>query len=279
MCNSLLDPKTDYIFKQIFGQPDYVEVLISFLNALFKGKPHIQSIELENSEITKILKDNKSSRLDVRARADNNIELDIEIQCANTGEIPERALHCTANLFPQNLKEGESYKRNKVIAIWILGENVTSRIDAISEAYMTFQPSKSDNYDILSENERIFFIELKKFNPQNADRRDLLNTWLAFLQAPDLMDSSWKETPEVTKAMDRLKYISADDEIRAIADLRRKDQNNRISEKTVAREEGENKKAIEVAKNMLVDGMSVELVVKYSGLSIEEVKRLRLLKK
>ena len=159
MCNSLLDPKTDYIFKQIFGQPDYVEVLISFLNALFKGKPHIQSIELENSEITKILKDNKSSRLDVRARADNNIELDIEIQCANTGEIPERALHCTANLFPQNLKEGESYKRNKVIAIWILGENVTSRIDAISEAYMTFQPSKSDNYDILSENERIFFIE------------------------------------------------------------------------------------------------------------------------
>ncbi|MDR0640114.1 MAG: Rpn family recombination-promoting nuclease/putative transposase, partial [Holosporales bacterium] len=33
----LLDPKLDYIFKTIFGTEDRKPLLISFLNALFKG--------------------------------------------------------------------------------------------------------------------------------------------------------------------------------------------------------------------------------------------------
>lgn len=35
-----------------------------------------------------------------------------------------------------------------------------------------------------------------------------------------------------------------------------------------------NEKAVEITKKMLADGMSVKLAAKYSGLSIEEIKRL-----
>ena len=81
--------------------------------------------------------------------------------------------------------------------------------------------------------------------------------------------------------MDRLKYISADDYVRAIADLRQRDENNRISEKTVAEEkgkaeglaEGENKKAVEVAKNLLKMGLNIEQVSEATGLSPDEVKK------
>ena len=282
MCKSLLDPKTDYIFKQIFGQENYEDVLISFLNALFREKPHIKSLQLKNTEISKILEDNKTSRLDVRARTDDEIELDIEIQFRNTGEIRGRSLHYTANMFPQILNKGESYEKSRVIAIWILGENVTDRIDAISEAYMTFQRSKSDDYEILSENERIIYIELPKFNPKNADKKNLLNGWLEFLQEPSLIDSVWMENREIAKAMDRLKYISADDDVRAIADLRQRDMNDRISERAIAeeekqraREEGENKKAIEVAKNFLKMGLSIEQISKGTGLTVDEINKLK----
>ena len=274
MCKSLLDPKMDYVFKQVFGQENYEDVLISLLNALFRGKPHIKSLQLKNTEISKILEDNKTSRLDVRARTDNEIELDIEIQFRNTGEIRGRSLHYTANMFPQILNKGESYEKSRVIAIWILGENVTDRIDAISEAYMTFQRSKSDDYEILSENERIVYIELPKFNPKNADKKNLLNGWLEFLQEPSLIDSVWMENREIAKAMDRLKYLSADDDVRAIADLRQRDLNDRISEKTAAREEGENKKAIEVAKNLLQAKVDINIIASSTGLSIEEIKEL-----
>ena len=234
MCKSLLDPKMDYIFKQIFGNEDYTDTLISFLNALFHGKPHIKSLTLKNTEITKILKENMTSRLDIRARTDNDVELDIEIQIKNTGEIRGRSLHYTANIFPQILNKNDSYEKARVIGIWILGESVTDRKDAISEAYMTFQPSKNDGYEILSENERIIYIELPKFNPKDSDKRDLLNGWLEFIQEPSLLNSTWLENREISRAMDRLKYLSADDDVRAIADLRQKDLNDRISEKNIA---------------------------------------------
>ena len=38
--------------------------------------------------------------------------------------------------------------------------------------------------------------------------------------------------------------------------------------------EGKHKKAIETAKKMLANGLSIGIVVKYTGLSIEEIKEL-----
>ena len=46
-----------------------------------------------------------------------------------------------------------------------------------------------------------------------------------------------------------------DNDIRAIADLRRKDQNNRISEKTVAREEGRAEERAKSEKEEMARGM------------------------
>ncbi|MDR2464491.1 MAG: PD-(D/E)XK nuclease family transposase, partial [Holosporales bacterium] len=85
---------------------------------------------------------------------------------------------------------------------------------------------------------RIIFIELPKFNPQDADAADLLTAWLSFLKNPVFMDDAFLEIKEVKAAMEALKYISADDEVRAIADLRQKTINDYNSEMTVAREEG-----------------------------------------
>lgn len=41
-----------------------------------------------------------------------------------------------------------------------------------------------------------------------------------------------------------------------------------------AREEGKIEGKIEIAKNMLNDGMSVELISKYTGISIEKVEEI-----
>ena len=46
--------------------------------------------------------------------------------------------------------------------------------------------------------------------------------------------------------------------------------------KRVAREEGKAEKARSVAANMLADGQSVELVAKYTGLSEDEVKAMKM---
>ena len=166
----LLDPKMDFVFKQVFGTEKNKPLLISFLNALlFDEKPCIQDLRLDNTDISKILEEDKSSRLDVKATTDDGTKIDIEIQIRNTGDIPQRAFHYLSNMISHSVRRGSSYGSSNVVGIWILGENVTERQNAISEAYMTFQHNDPDPYQILTDNARIFFIELPKFNPKKED--------------------------------------------------------------------------------------------------------------
>lgn len=287
MAIGLLDPKQDFVFKNIFGKEDGKPALISLLNSLFKENPHIKDLHLENTDIAKILEEDKASRLDIKATTDEKLILDIEIQVKNTGEIPQRAFHYLANMMPHVVKSNESYKGPHVIGIWILGENVTNHHNAISEAYMTFQPSDPDPYQIMTDSARIFFIELKKFDPKNADKRDMLAGWLSFLQDPVFLDKDFLNVPEINDAMETLKYISADPETRALADLRQKTINDHNSEITVAREEGkaegivegeargELKGKRETASNLLSMNLTTEQIATATGLSIEEIRLLK----
>ncbi|MDR2067709.1 MAG: Rpn family recombination-promoting nuclease/putative transposase [Holosporaceae bacterium] len=295
MADGLLDPKQDFVFKNIFGKEGGKQSLISLLNSLFNNNPHIKELHLNNTDIAQILEEDKASRLDIKATSDNGTILDIEIQVKNTGEIPQRAFHYLANMTPHVVKTNESYKGPHVIGIWILGAEVTKRQNAISEAYMTFQPQDPDPYQIMTDSARIFFIELPKFNPKNADKRDLLAGWLSFLQNPVFMDTSYLEVQEIRNAMETLKSISADPETRALADIRQKTINDHNSEITVAREEakaegkaegieegvaigeerGELKGKRETALNAVTMGLSTEQIAKLTGLSIEEIESLK----
>jgi flagellar biosynthesis/type III secretory pathway protein FliH len=79
------------------------------------------------------------------------------------------------------------------------------------------------------------------------------------------MDDAFLEIKEVKAAMETLKYISADDDVRAIADLRQKTINDYNSEMTVAREEGlEEGIAIGEAKGIAIG--------KEEGIAIGEAK-------
>ncbi len=77
---SLLDPKTDFIFKLIFGNEKHPEILISFLNAVIKPVNKIVSVKIDNTELEKKHLEDKFSRLDVKATTSNKEIVNIEIQ-------------------------------------------------------------------------------------------------------------------------------------------------------------------------------------------------------
>ena len=88
---------------------------------------------------------------------------------------------------------------------------------------------------------------------------------------------------KINKAFKTLLKVSADDEVREIYRLRELTERNRVSEQTVAREqgraeglvEGEKKAKLESAKRFLSMGLSIEQVASGTGLSIEEVEKLK----
>ena len=271
----LFDPKEDFIFKMIFGIEENKSILISLLNSILKGRPYINDVTLENTEISKIFKDGKSSRLDILATDDNGIKYDIEMQCRKTKDIINRTLFYASKSFAKDLKKNEDYNKSRVISIWIFGENITERIEPISEALMTFQPYQRDKYGIMTDNIRIIYLELNKYIVSDENIKYKLSKWVDFLKDPINLNKDTVEDKDIDKARKTLEYISTSKEERIIIEKIVEGRNDFYSAKNTAREEGKEEGKIEIAKNMLKDNVDINIISKYSGLSIDEIKDLK----
>ena len=276
----LFDPKEDFVFKMIFGTEENKKLLISLLNSILKGKPYINDLSLNNSELTKILEPNKSSRLDILATSDDGIKFNIEMQCRKTKNLPTRTLFYTSKLYTKDLKENEDYNKTKVISIWLFGENVTDRKSAINEAYVTFQKNDKDPYEIMTNNLRIIYLELYKYIVSDENIKYKLSKWIDFLKDPINLYKETVEDEDIKQARETLNYISTDDKERTILDAIQKSRNDFYNDMTAAKEEGkeeglkegEKNKSIEIAKNMLKLNIDVKIISQSTGLSIEEIE-------
>jgi len=311
----LLDIQSDYIFKRVFGAEKNKKLLISLINSILQGNPTVTDIELRNSEMSKILKNNRTIHLDIKAEIGTQQFVNIEIQVRNTGEIIERAVQHLATMLTLNsrlLTEEEkragkvqTYKDPKVIGIWIMGESITDRTNAVNEASLAFPPTERDDYQIITDKLRIFFVELPKFHPTHIDRRKMLDVWMAFLKNP--LNEEIKDVAEVQQALYALQEVSENPEDREIYYLRQQTEFGYLSEKNVAVENAhksgiqkgiekgraeERKKAdmelakerakaekelaeerakahaekIEMAKRLLSMGLSIEQIIEATGI-------------
>ena len=115
--------------------------------------------------------------------------------------------------------------------------------------------------------------------------KDLVS-WIKFIKNPKLLEVSDMENKEIKKANEELDKILSDEKERYLADLRFKYLSDRATMietgiregreqgKKEGKKEGERLKAIEIAKNMLKDKKDLKEIIKYTGLTEDEIKKL-----
>ena len=252
---------------------------ISLLNAILRGRPTIKDLTLHNTEIGKILKDNKSCRLDILATSDEGIKFNIEMQCKKTKDVINRTVYYASKLFTKDLKENEDYNSSKVISIWIFGENVTDRKEPINEAYMTLKQNDKDNYEILTDNLRIIYLELNKYKVTNENINDKLTKWVDFLTNPMYVYKNTIEDKDIDKARRKLEFISCDDKERASLEAIKEGLFDQISSYNIGKKEGLDKGLkegkVEMAKILLKSGVDINIISKSSGLTIDEINKIK----
>ena len=206
------------------------------------------------------------------------------MQCRKTKDIFNRTVYYASKLFTKDLKENEDYNNSKVISIWIFGENVTDRKEPISEAFMTYQPNKEDKYEIMTDNLRVIYLELNKYKITKDNINDKLTKWVDFLTNPINLEKSTFEDEDIEKARKKLEFISSDDKERALLEAIKEGLFDQYSSFNIGKKEGREEglkeglkegkknKSIEIAKNMLKDNVDINIISKYSGLSVEEIK-------
>ena len=276
----LLDPKMDFVFKNIFGSEKHPNILISFLNATLKPKDLITEVEIKNTDLNKGYIEDKFSRLDVKATTSNNEIINIEIQLKNEYNMIKRSLYYWSKLYSEQLNEGEDYSLLKrTICINILNfKYLKTRM-----FHSVYRMKEIHTNEELSDIQEIHFIEIPKLE-DGSDEKDMLVAWIEFLKNPESekVRSLEMSVDEIREAKDELIKMSNDDTQRELYEMRAKTLRDKISALNEAerkgikkgREEGEKNKAIEIAKSLINLGLDKEAISKSTGLDLCEVEKL-----
>jgi len=234
-----LKPTIDYVFKRIFGDEKSKGILISFLNSLLAEtqKSKIKDLEILNPNIEKEYKNDKESRLDIKAKLDNENLVNIEVQIQYDKNIDKRTLYYWSKIYSQQLNTGSAYQGlNKTITINILC------FEYFPHQYIhsSYHIRHDKNHEILIDDLEIHMIELPKLLKYKQEMNETLKTWLLFLTDPEnsVIEEKKKEMKEMSEAVGRLELISRSKVEREKAWAREKYLNDIATIKRSAEEEG-----------------------------------------
>ncbi|MCH8533141.1 MAG: Rpn family recombination-promoting nuclease/putative transposase [Saccharospirillum sp.] len=238
MQQELLDPKNDYVFKRLFGQaPD---LLISLINAIRDPEPDITWLEVLNPTITAEEINGKTIVLDLLAEDADGQRYNIEMQVARYKAWSARSLYYLSRMLSNQIKSGQDYPKLKAaIGIHLLDFDLFHQPDQQDRASWCFEMRDSERPDIrLGRELQLNVLELRK-----ADRLGIyskeLTAWIRFIEHwQDEADLQTLNYEPVTKAMGKLREISADEKERWAAFSRERALSDYNTLMLEAREEG-----------------------------------------
>ena len=276
------DPTNDIAFKKIFGDSNKKEILISFLNAVlgFENNKAIKNVTIVNPYQVPKIEELKETILDIKATNQDDEHFIVEMQKKDLGNFAKRTLYYTSKAYISQLDKGCDYSTlKKVYFIGILNFDMFSSKNYISRhLILNKETLVSDLEDF-----EFAFIELKKFNKTLEQLETILDKWVYFLKhAKDLtlIPTEFKKIKEIEEAFQiatQHTWNKQELEVYDYIALKEYDEINAIKtaeEKGV--KQGENKKAIKIALNMLKKQTDINLIMEFTELSKQEINELKI---
>ena len=219
----LLDPKNDYVFKRIFGRTGNEEITKQLLDTIIKEEINEITVD-ENPILEKDLLDDKLGIIDIHAKINKEIDVDIEMQIVDKHNAEKRIMFYWSMLYTKQIKAGEDYtKLNKTIAVLIVDYELEN-LKKIPKSFTKWQ-IREEEYStvILTDVLEICIIELPKAKRNTIKTEQELKPWIAFLENPkEVVKMSKANAVAIEKAKEVLKEISEDEHERYLAFLRQK---------------------------------------------------------
>ena len=277
-------PKMDIIFQAIFGEVGSENITKDFLEKILKRK--IEKISLDKNPILRReLKDDKLGVLDIITELDGKEKCNIEMQLIDKNNIIERMLYYWSKMYTRQIKAGDDYnKLEKTIVILIADFNIKGLEEVEYHSTWKIIETNSAKKLILTDKFELDIIELSKIKGRENEKDQLLD-WLIFLENPESerVTRKMEENENLKEAVEKLDRISKDEKMQRIIELREKAirDEHAIYAKGVddgieeGKAKGAREKQIEIAKSMLKENMDIEMIIKITGLTKQEIEKLQ----
>ncbi|RKR81733.1 putative transposase/invertase (TIGR01784 family) [Mucilaginibacter gracilis] len=285
-----IDPLVDFAFKKIFGSEPNKDLLIAFLNEVFRGRKHIVDLVYNKNEHPGDLKDEGAAIFDLLCTGDGGEHFLIEVQRAKQGYFKERTLFYTSRLISNQAPKGKrsawGYNISEVYLIALL-EDFTLNEGRTNTYLQDICLCNRDTGEIFYDKLGYTYIELINFVKADTELETDLDRWLYVIKNMKRMDKipTYLRKPVFEKLFSIAEYTNLTKEEKTMYDssLKYKWDNKNVLDYAVkeadakAREE-ERLKALEekknIAREMKKDGLPVSQISKFTKLSVEEIENL-----
>ena len=274
---SLLNPKIDYVFKRIFGHAGNEDITKSLLSSIIKDE--ISDITVDCNTITeKDLLDDKVGILDIKAKLNNNINCNIEMQVVDKKNIEKRLMFYWSKIYTMSIKSGDDYNQlEKGIVILFTDFNL-EKLRGINKFITKWNLREEENPKIiLTDVLEIYIIELSKGEEllknmsKKEQSKNSFNTWLQFINNPEaIVDMENKEVLEEISQNEHERY-KAELRQKYIMDQKAVEEAGYDKGLTIVIKRGIKQKQIEIAKKLLKKGSKLEEIIELTDLTKDEI--------
>lgn len=290
----------DWAIKRLLRQKANFDVLEGFLT-VFIGE-EVKILESEGNQQTP---DDKFNRVDIKARNSKGEIILVEVQ--NTSELYylERILYGVAKAITEHIHLGDTYKEvKKVYSISILYFDIGKGADYLYVGQNKFIGVHTNDQLVITAKEKGVLVQkspaeifpeyiLVRVNEFDKVAVTPLEEWVAYLKSGVIKENT--TAPGLQEARKKLQYYSMTDAERYAYDehlnavmiqndvlgnareegLAEGRVEGRAEGLTQGRAEGRAEAKKDIVKSMLSNGLSVEQVAKFSGLTVEEVESIK----
>ncbi len=301
----------DWAMKRLLRSKSNFEILEGFLTELIykeendkieeeESKKYLKIEEILESEANQEKENDKFNRVDIKLKNSDGEIVIVEIQFSSQYDYFQRMLYGVSKTVTEHLKLGSDYGNIvKVISVNIIYFDLGVGDDYLYHGKTLFKGINRDDTLKLSTRSQNRFGKIKvselypeyfviKVNKFNDIAKNSLDEWIYFLKNEEIKSNfsakgldKAKETLDIMqlKGKDRLRYE------RYIE--RRRDERSYAITKEIEIEEaiekgikqgekkGQKKEKILIAKNLLMQGLDTNIIINATGLSIEEIEKLK----
>jgi predicted transposase/invertase (TIGR01784 family) len=286
-----VNPFTDYGFKRLFGEEPNKDLLLDFLNVLLKEEQgeikdltYLKSEHLGTSEV------DRKAIFDLYCENEKGEKFIVELQKTKQNFFKDRTVYYSTFPIREQAKRADwNYELKAVYTIAILdfifAEDKKDPDKFRYDIKLTDTETKEVFYNKLT----FIYLEMPKFNKSVDELETRFDKWLYVIRNLNRLDKvpdklrervfeKLFETAEIAKfTPDQIR--SYEDSLKYYRDLKNsldtaKEEGIEIGVEK-GREEGREERNIEIAKEMIVAGESIEKIIKYTGLSREQIEKLK----
>ena len=292
-----INPYTDFGFKKLFGTELNKDLLISFLNALFKDKLEISDLTyLNNEHLGEGITDRKAV-FDVYCQLSDGSRIIVEMQKAEQQYFKDRSIYYSTYPIREQASKGKwDYRLEDVYTVGIL--NFTFPDGEYPSESMIHEIKLKDVEDnhVFYDKLTFVYLEMPKFNKTEEELETMFDKWLfalsnlaRLLERPKALQerifTRLFEQAEIARFTpeERTEYVASKkeywDNYSILTTSYNKGREEGRAEGLVEGmekgiEKGMEKNSIDIAKKMKLKGMSSDLIAEMTGLTINVIESL-----